>query len=237
MCLCDHSQLLDCSEGRPGNFRFNQPQGQEPIMESRDFQLVSTQSLDRLVHAWIGRFTFGLSPAALLLAYVDWQAHWAINPGKQVELLQNGLLKSLHFDFYAVNALTDPKPPRCIEPLPEDQRFSGDDWNRWPFNVVHQGFLMVEQWWHYATTEVRGVSCHHENVVSFAARQCLDVLAPSNSPLTNPQILRATFEQGGTNLWRGYRNLVTDLQLALTGRKPAGTEEFQVGKNVAVTPG
>jgi polyhydroxyalkanoate synthase len=206
-------------------------------MENRDFQLVNTQSLDRLVHAWTGRFTFGLSPAALLLAYVDWQAHWVMNPGKQVELLQNGLLKSLRFDIYAVNALTDPNPPRCIEPLPEDRRFSEDDWNRWPFNVMHQGFLMVEQWWHYATTEVRGVSCHHENVVSFAARQYLDVLAPSNSPLTNPEIQRATLEQGGTNLWRGYRNLFEDLQRALTGRRPAGTEGFQVGKNVAVTPG
>jgi polyhydroxyalkanoate synthase len=206
-------------------------------MESRDFQLVSTQSLDRLVHAWTGRFTLGLSPAALLLAYVDWQAHWAMNPGKQAELLQNALLKSLRLALYASNALTEPTPLCCIEPLPQDQRFSGDDWNRWPFNVIHQGFLLIEQWWHYATTGVRGVSCHHEDVVSFAARQLLDVLAPSNFPLTNPEILRATLEQGGANVWRGYRNLFEDCQRALTGRKPAGTEEFQVGKNVAVTPG
>jgi len=206
-------------------------------MESRDFKMVSTQSLDRLVHAWTGRFTFGLSPAALLLAYVDWQAHWAMNPGKQAELLQNALLKSTRFAIFATNALTDPTPLCCIEPLTQDERFSGDDWNRWPFNVIHQGFLLIEQWWHYSTTRVQGVSCHHEDVVSFAARQLLDVLAPSNFPLTNPEIIRSTFEQGGANVWRGYRNLFEDCQRALTGMKPAGTEKFQAGKNVAVTPG
>ena len=206
-------------------------------MKNRDFQLVSTQSLDRLVHAWTGYFTFGLSPAALMLAYVDWQAHWAMNPGKQAELLQNALLKSTRLALFAVNALTDPKPLCCIEPLPQDQRFSGEDWNRWPFNVIQQGFLQIEQWWHYATNRVQGVSCHHEDVVSFAARQLLDVFAPSNFPLTNPEIIRATIEQGGANVWRGYQNFFDDCQRALTGRKPAGTEMFQVGKNVAVTPG
>jgi len=39
---------------------------------------------------------------------------------------------------------------------------------------------MQQQWWHRATTDVRGVSRHHEDVVTFTTRQILDMMAPSN---------------------------------------------------------
>ena len=81
------------------------------------------------------------------------------------------------------------------------------------------------------------MSRHDEEVVSFVARQLLDILAPSNCPSTNPEILRATFEQGGLQPCRGVGNLVEDCEQAATGGKPAGAERFVVGKTVAVTPG
>ncbi|HSV29722.1 MAG TPA: alpha/beta fold hydrolase [Candidatus Omnitrophota bacterium] len=123
-----------------------------------------------------------------------------------------------------------------IEPLAQDSRFGSAEWQRFPFNVWHQSFLFVEQWWHYATTGVRGVSKHHEAVVEFSARQLLDMLAPSNFPLTNPDVLKATLEQGGQNLVRGFTNLVDDLINTLSGQKPAPAE-FRVGGDIACTPG
>jgi polyhydroxyalkanoate synthase len=117
------------------------------------------------------------------------------------------------------------------------QRFRDEAWQLWPFKATHQGFLLQQQWWYNATTGVRGVSRHHERVLEFACRQLLDVLAPSNFILTNPEILAKTQREGGQNLVRGWINLLEDWERAANGRPPAGTEKFQVGKTVASTPG
>ncbi len=197
----------------------------------------NASSLDRLIDAQLGRFTLGLSPDSLMLAYLDWLVHLAWAPGKQLELLREAQRNLIRLGAYAAHAARDPRTPPCIAPLPQDHRFTGAGWQQWPFNVVYQAFLLGQQWWHHATTDVQGVSPHHENVVSFIARQALDVFAPSNVLATNPEALRTTFEQGGANLVRGMTNLVDDVERTALGRPPVGTEQFVVGERVAVTPG
>ena len=200
------------------------------------YEFESTRTIDRLAHAWLGRTTLGLSPASLLLAYADWALHFGFSPGKQAELVRNAAEKSFRFGLYALQAAHPDTPPH-IAPLPQDRRFQDPAWRAWPFNLMHQGFLLAEQWWHYATTGVRGVSSHHEEMVSFAARQFLDIFAPSNFPWTNPEVLRRAWETGGASLARGLANWFEDHRRSLAGEPPVGTEAYQVGRDVAVTPG
>ncbi|MHB8820241.1 MAG: PHA/PHB synthase family protein, partial [Pseudomonadaceae bacterium] len=86
-------------------------------------------------------------------------------------------------------------------------------------------------------TGVRGVSRHHENMVTFAGRQWLDMWSPSNFVWTNPEVLEAISASGGANLWRGAMNFFDDAQRLALEDAPAGVEGFEVGKDVAVTPG
>jgi polyhydroxyalkanoate synthase len=213
-----------------------------PIPEgARDSYAVTALAdiVDRSTHASVARFTAGLSPAALAEAYLDWATHLTFAPGKRLQLADKAARKSMRFASYAMRCLLKGSAAQqpCIEPLPQDRRFADEAWQHWPYNFIHQAFLLQQQWWYNATTGIRGVTKQHENVVEFTTRQILDMISPANFLATNPELLRVTAAKGGTNLLQGVQNLFEDWDRAIAGRKPVGTERFQVGVNVAVTPG
>ncbi|PVE24325.1 poly-beta-hydroxybutyrate polymerase [Microvirga sp. KLBC 81] len=195
-------------------------------------------ALDHAAHAGLARLTGGLSPAALADAYMDWAVHLAVSPGKQVELAAKAARKWARLaQFGSRCAMTGGACEPCIEPLPQDRRFAGSEWQQWPFNIIHQAFLLQQQWWHNATTDIDGVTKQHEAVVEFVSRQILDVVSPSNFIATNPAVQRRILETGGQSLVQGFRNLVEDWERIVRSKPSAGTEAFQVGRDVAVTPG
>jgi len=211
-----------------------------PPLAERDSYAVTTLAdvSDRSLHAIMARFTLGLSPAALAAAYLDWAVHLATAPGKRAQLLDKAARKSLRFANHVRRYATERgECPACIDPLPQDKRFAGAAWQQWPFNFLYQGFLLQQQWWHNATTGVRGVTGHHEAMVQFTARQLLDTVSPSNFLLTNPELLRHTLEKGGTNFVAGFQHLIEDWERAISGRKPIGAEAFRVGHEVAASAG
>lgn len=191
---------------------------------------------DRLHHATIAALTLGISPISLLQAAQDWMLHLSISPGKQHEILRKLLRKQLRFAKYAGDRfLGRGDTPDCLKPLPQDHRFTDAAWQAFPFNMIEQSFLLTQQWWHNATTGVSGVTAQHERLVEFYARQILDMVSPSNFPLSNPVVIDATIREGGANLVRGLGFMADDMMAAfLKTKKQAG---FQPGRNVAVTPG
>jgi polyhydroxyalkanoate synthase subunit PhaC len=197
-----------------------------------------SEAVDRSLHASIGRFTGGLSPAALAGAYMDWAVHLAASPGKQLQLAEKAWRKAARLANYAARCASQGGHASCcIEPLPHDQRFAGEAWQRWPYNLIHQAFLLNQQWWHNATTGIGGVTRQHENTVEFFSRQILDMFSPSNFLLTNPEAIKRTADTGGANIVQGFQNFLEDQARAAAGGKPAGAETFKAGRDVAVTPG
>ncbi|SLN66255.1 PHA/PHB synthase family protein [Oceanibacterium hippocampi] len=197
----------------------------------------ATRTMDRAFKANLARLTGGLSPAGLAALCFDWYSHLALSPGKQVELVEKASRKLARLALYAGHSAGHPETRCCIEPLPQDRRFAGEAWQQWPYNLIYQSFLLMQQWWHNATTDIDGLSEQDEREMSFVVRQLLDRYAPSNFIATNPEILKTTLEKGGMNLFEGAQNLFEDWQNAVAGKKPAGADAFQVGRDIAVTPG
>jgi polyhydroxyalkanoate synthase len=194
--------------------------------------------LDRAINASVARYTLGLSPRALWGAYLDWLGGIAFSPGKQAQLVHKAQRKWSRYLSHVQTCLLNPDVDTCcIEPLPQDHRFDDAAWQRPPFNMIYQGFLLTQQWWHNATTGVSGITPQDERAMEFAARQVLDVVSPSNFLFTNPVVLEATFREAGQNLVRGANFLLEDVQARIAGRGPPGSEEFRVGENIAATPG
>lgn len=192
--------------------------------------------MDRAARAMLARGTLGISPASLGLAYFDWFSHLAISPGKQMRLMEKAARKWGRLARYAATCAAGTQAP-CIEPLPQDRRFRSDEWQRYPFNILWQSFLLNQQWWSNAMTDVQGVSHHHEKVVDFVTRQWLDMFSPSNTFLTNPEVLDRTLASGGANLVQGARNFLDDWERWLADKPPSGAEDFVVGRDVAAAPG
>ncbi len=198
-------------------------------------------NLDRMLHAAWGKMVQGLSPISLLGAYMDWATHIATSPSKQQQLADKALRKWHRLILYAAQfarqSVRDCPNSPCIEPLATDKRFDHPAWQQPPYNYIYQAFLLNQQWWHNATTDVRGVTAHHEHVVNFVTRQWLDMFSPSNFLLTNPDLMHETLAQGGVNLVKGASNWWTDWERQQGGRPPEGAERFRVGETVATTPG
>lgn len=190
------------------------------------------RDFDRTNAAALARVTGGLSPAALCLAFADWAVHLSVAPGKQTALALKAWRKSARLSGDTLPSVLDTNAPPCIEPLPGDERFRDRGWNGLPYRLWYENFLLAQQWWHVATLGVPGVSSHHEDVVSFAARQRLDMFSPSNSPFTNPVVAQETLKTGGRNLTEGFHNWSEDAQRTKKGLPPLGSDAFKPARQL-----
>jgi polyhydroxyalkanoate synthase len=197
-----------------------------------------SESLDRSLQAAVGKISSGISPAAVTLAFFDWYFHVLIHPAKQMELIDLFTDNFWHLTRQYIGHISgDPTGEFCVMTSPQDKRFVAPSWQQFPYTYIYESFLLVQNWWHCATTDVRGVSKHHLEVVDFMLRQILDMLSPSNSIFTNPEVLQATVEQKGQNFLNGLENFLDDHRRYQLDEPPAGAENFVIGDNIAATPG
>lgn len=194
-----------------------------------------SSEIDRILHATFAPLTAGVSLIGLALAGFDWASHLASSPGRQSELLRCASIGAMR---QWEEALADWQVTSALDSFNcEDRRFSSSAWQKAPFSTLARNFLAIESWWDEAV-RVHGVSTRHQALLSFLARQSLDIFAPSNGLLTNPDILNRTVETGGLNLLKGWLNAMDDATSALvSGGQNAKRTLSGIGTSVATTPG
>ncbi len=121
-----------------------------------------------------------------------------------------------------------------------DRRFRDPAWqDNALFDFIKQSYLLSSRCLMGMVGDGEGFDGKTQQKLEFYARQFVDALAPTNFVMTNPEVLRTTLETRGENLLRGLANMLEDLergkgQLAI---KMTDDEAFEVGRNIATTPG
>jgi polyhydroxyalkanoate synthase len=185
-----------------------------------EFQLIDMAGIGQA----FGAFTQALlkDPDRLIQAQSDflrqsaklWQATLARLEGKEVEPL--------------------------VEPPKGDRRFKDKAWAEDAvYDYLKQSYLLSATWLQGLVHKTDNLDPAAKEKVDFYTRQFISATSPSNFALTNPQVLRRAKETNGDNLVKGLEHLLSDLEKGKGRLKISMTDEsaFEVGKNVAVTPG
>ncbi len=118
----------------------------------------------------------------------------------------------------------------------KDRRFSAAEWREQPvFDMIRQTYLMICEQLLGRVDAMPGIDDRKREQLRFATRAFTDAMSPSNFFVTNPQVLQKTLETRGANLLKGLEHMLADLRRGqLTHTDP---KAFEVGRNVATTPG
>ena len=136
----------------------------------------------------------------------------------------------------ALGTATEP----LASPARNDKRFKDRDWQEnTVFDFLKQFYLISANWAQDFVKNADGLDEHTRQKAKFYVEQILNALSPSNFPVSNPEILRATLASNGANLIEGLKHLEQDMATP-DGRlriKQSDTTAFEIGKNIAMTPG
>ncbi len=125
-----------------------------------------------------------------------------------------------------------------LRPDRSDRRFKDDAWSEdLFFDYLKQSYLVSTQWMREVVRTAKGLDAHTRAKAEFYVRQLIDSLAPSNFPLTNPVVLREAQATHGESLLRGLENLVADLERGDLRIRSSRNELFEVGRDLAASPG
>ena len=133
-----------------------------------------------------------------------------------------------------------PEGGAAIEPDRGDKRFQDPDWagNAF-FDFLRQAYLVTSRWAGELVSDADGLDEHTRHKAGFYVKQITNAISPSNFILTNPELFRETVASNGENLVRGMKMLAEDITAGHGELKlrQADTSAFEVGRNLANTPG
>ena len=154
-------------------------------------------------------------------------------------------LGELQKDFASKHAalwtsMVQRKPGEATEPLvraqPGDRRFRAPEWSESPvFDYVRQAYLLNAEFLTKVSESVPISDGRMKDRLQYVTRQYIDAMAPTNFAATNPEFIKTALETKGESITAGIKNLIGDLE---KGRiSMTDDEAFEVGTNLAVTPG
>jgi polyhydroxyalkanoate synthase len=173
-------------------------------------------------------------------AVAEMWRHWMADPGKLAEA-QGSLFRSyLELWNSSVRRMLGEEVAPVATPAPGDHRFKDPEWSENPyFDYWKQAYLITAAWAERMFEETEGLDERSRHKARFYLGQLTSAMSPANFPLTNPEVMRETFQSNAKNLVSGMTQLLGDMERSgdLLRISQTDVNAFEVGRNLAVTPG
>ncbi len=172
-------------------------------------------------------------------AFLEMTTKMMTQPHKMVEANMNLWQDYMKLWQNTASRMMGQETTPIVEPERDDRRFKGEAWENDVFDFIKQSYLLTSNWMEDTVSDIEGLDKKTQQKVEFFTKQYADALSPTNFVMTNPEVLQTTIETRGENLINGLRNLLEDLERGggKLNIKMTDADAFEVGKNVATTPG
>ncbi len=118
-----------------------------------------------------------------------------------------------------------------------DRRFKDPTWEKSPpFFALQQLYLLWRELL-IELIEAADVDEHPKEKAKFGVQTLVDAFAPTNFLWSNPAALKRALNTGGASLVRGVGNFLNDLVENEGRPRQVDITQFEVGRNLAATPG
>ncbi|RFC65621.1 MULTISPECIES: PHA/PHB synthase family protein [Mesorhizobium] len=167
--------------------------------------------------------------------------YWLADPSRALEAqtrLFAGLITVWQTAAHRVSGVEGVED--VVKPERGDKRFLDEEWGKNAFfDFLKQAYLVMARWSNDLVEHADGLDEHTRHKASFYVKQIAYALSPSNFVLTNPELFRETVAANGSNLVRGMKMLAEDIAAGKGDLKlrQADNSKFEIGKNIALTPG
>ncbi len=165
---------------------------------------------------------------------------WMMEPTKLAEAQGNLMRSYMELWNHSIRRMLGEQVEPVAEPEVGDNRFKDPEWTSNPyFDFWKQAYLLTTHWCENVLAQTDGLDDRTRAKADFYMRQMSSAFSPSNFPMLNPEVVRETLATNAQNLVTGMQQLSHDVERSGDLLKISQTDisAFEVGKNLAITPG
>ncbi len=185
-----------------------------------------------------GQTPLPFDPVAPARAFSAFASHLLANPAQLLKAQQDAAADWMKLWSSAAARATGATPEPVIQPERGDRRFKDPAWSEEPvFDYVKQAYLLAAKRALAMIENAEGLDEATRTRVEFFTHQYIHALSPANFPLTNPEAVRRAIETGSVSLLSGFANLLSDAASDAGLVQRRSSDDFELGVNIAATPG
>ena len=185
-----------------------------------------------------GQSPLPYDPAAPARAFGAFAVHLLSNPDQLIQAQQQAAADWMKLWENAAARMAGAKPEPVAEPERGDRRFKDPAWSEEPvFDTIKQAYLLAARRALAMIENAHGLDEATRTRVEFFTQRYIEALSPANFAFTNPEAIRRAIETGSVSLVSGFANLLADAASDAGLVQRRSNEDFELGRNIAATPG